>query len=1222
MEQLSPKRRSYKLFAYYLILLTLLQFSANAQNLTGFTLLNSRTNTELGALQNGSIINLSVTGNLLNVQANVNSSAVTQVVFDLDGNADFRTEKEPPYTLAGDKEGDPHDWSPSLGVHTLKATPYNADGEAGTPLVVTFTVVASTSTGEDKPDADGLTGFTLIDASTSTDLLQLKNGEVIDLTKTGTLLNVRANTNSSRISKVVFALDDNENFRTETVAPYTLAGDTDQGHYDWTPSLGPHTLKATPYGPAGEVGTPLTVNFTVIASTPDNNALTGFTLISASTNTDLGPLQNGTQIDLRLTGEMLNIRANTNSSTISKVVFALDGNENFRTETVAPYTLAGDTDQGHYDWTPSLGPHTLKATPYNASGEAGTPLTVTFTVISSDSPQEEPGDNHTPANVVVQGELRKWHKITLAIEGPESSETAAENPFLNYRLNVTFTKGSKRYVVPGYFAADGNASQTSASSGNIWKVHFSPDETGVWNYTISMRKGTNIAVSDDANAGNAVELVDGKSGRFTVQATNKTGIDLRAKGRLKYVGERYMQFAETGEYFIKGGVDSPENFLSYADFDNSTNIGNRRKTWGPHVKDWKEGDPTWQGGKGKGIIGAVNYLASQQMNVFSFITMGVNGDDRNVYPYVSPNDFSRFDCSKLDQWETVFEHGEKLGMYLHFKTQERENCTLLDGGNVGTQRKLYYRELIARFGHHLALNWNMGEENIQTTQQRKDMAQYFYEHDPYKNHIVIHTNVKQQGEVYTPLLGNKADYTGVSIQTDWNNVYKETLEWVEKSTKAGKKWIVANDEQNSVGVACDADYRGNRGIIPDNQDQIRKECLWGNLMAGGAGIEYYFGGHTGETDLAAEDYRSRAKMYRFTRYAMDFFRSYVPLKDVVPMNNSNRGWVLGQEGKMYVLYLKDGGTAHINTGGGTYTVQWYDPRNGGSLQDGTVRTISGKGSKSIGFPPNSFLLQDWVVLIKSEAYESDEPEQPATSVYRINAGGEAYTTSDGKVFSADSYVNGGDVYSSFVGEDIKNTVDDDLYKKERYGNFSYNLPVANGTYQVILHFAEVYARGAGQRKFNVDIEGERKLTEFDVFTKAGGDFSAIRETFTTTVRDGMLNINFSRGSANNAKVSAIEVVGVGATTARLSSGMSAETAGLQITSYPNPFNESFTIRVKGRGEGPLPVVIYDTYGRVVQQLADIQTEQVIHLGKGYVPGLYILQVGEGVGARQYKLMKH
>ena len=62
------------------------------------------------------------------------------------------------------------------------------------------------------------------------------------------------------------------------------------------------------------------------------------------------------------------------------------------------------------------------------------------------------------------------------------------------------------------------------------------------------------------------------------------------------------------------------------------------------------------------------------------------------------------DVSKLAQWEIVFEHADKKGLFLHFKMQERENSFLLDGGELGTERKLYYREPIARFGHHLSLD--------------------------------------------------------------------------------------------------------------------------------------------------------------------------------------------------------------------------------------------------------------------------------------------------------------------------------------------------------------------------------------------------------------------------------------------------------------------------------------------------------------------------------------
>ena len=46
----------------------------------------------------------------------------------------------------------------------------------------------------------------------------------------------------------------------------------------------------------------------------------------------------------------------------------------------------------------------------------------------------------------------------------------------------------------------------------------------------------------------------------------------------------------------------------------------------------------------------------------------------------------------------------------------------LDQGELGVERKLYCRELVARFGHALALNWNLGEENSQTQPQRRAMA--------------------------------------------------------------------------------------------------------------------------------------------------------------------------------------------------------------------------------------------------------------------------------------------------------------------------------------------------------------------------------------------------------------------------------------------------------------------------------------------------------------------
>ena len=136
--------------------------------------------------------------------------------------------------------------------------------------------------------------------------------------------------------------------------------------------------------------------------------------------------------------------------------------------------------------------------------------------------------------------FQKWHTVTLRFEGPESSEEGQINPFTDYRMNVTFTKGDKSFVVPGFYAADGNAAETGASSGNIWMVRFSPDEEGLWDYQVSFREGTNIAVTDDTGKPSGPE---GAKGQILVVSSDKVSPDFRSKGRLCYVGERYLQFA-------------------------------------------------------------------------------------------------------------------------------------------------------------------------------------------------------------------------------------------------------------------------------------------------------------------------------------------------------------------------------------------------------------------------------------------------------------------------------------------------------------------------------------------------------------------------------------------------------------------------------------------------------------------------------------------------------
>ena len=557
--------------------------------------------------------------------------------------------------------------------------------------------------------------------------------------------------------------------------------------------------------------------------------------------------------------------------------------------------------------------------------------------------------------VRIEGELLTWHRITLSFRGPQLSETGSDNPFLDYRLQVTFTQDNDRTIVPGFFAADGNAGETGAESGNVWQVRFMPDREGIWEYSVSFRKGENIALDADEKAG-APLGPDGLTGTLEISKSEKSGRDFRGKGLLSYVGERYLQFTGTGEYFLKGGADSPENFLAFVDFDGTPKTSH---SYLPHAADWQPGDPQWRGDKGHNIIGALNYLASKGMNSVYFLTMNVEGDGKDVWPWTGPEERTRFDCSKLDQWEIVFSHMDKLGLLMHVITQETENDTLLDHGDLGPERMLYYRELIARFAHHPALVWNLGEENTNTEAQRKAFSGYIHATDPYQHPIVVHTFPDQYEKLYGPLLGTET-LEGVSLQMgDKSRTHNETVKWINRSAEKGRPWFVCLDEIGPADI----------GVVPDaddpTHDDVRRYALWGNLMAGGSGCEWYFGYKYPNNDLNCEDWRSRENMWDQTRIALEFFQNNLPFWEMSchdELLSNDKAWCLADPGQVYLVYLPGTTDTRLSLEDGTFRVQWFNPVTGGALMDGSLITINGPGLTSIGAPPVT--EKDWVALVK------------------------------------------------------------------------------------------------------------------------------------------------------------------------------------------------------------------------------------------------------------------
>ncbi len=253
------------------------------------------------------------------------------------------------------------------------------------------------------------------------------------------------------------------------------------------------------------------------------------------------------------------------------------------------------------------------------------------------------------------------------------------------------------------------------------------------------------------------------------------------------------------------------------------------------------------------------------------------------------------------------------------------------------------------------------------------------------------------------------------------------------------------------------------------------------------------------------------------------------------------------------------------------------------------------------------------------------PPPPPTIVnsFRINGGGPELNVNN-QIWSADKWFSSDLSYTYSSSNSIGNTTNTKLYQTERYGkNFSYNIPVPTGTYQVTLHFAELYWNTTGSRKFNVTIENNQGiLSNFDIYGEAGKN-NALSKTFTINVIDGTLNIVFG-SIIDHAKISGIEVIEIQNTLKAPSPQFILEEKNdpLSVRLQPNPFFNNFTLNINGRHGSLADVIVYTISGQIVEELKQVSVDQSIELGKMYEKGIYIIEVIQGGERAVVRVIKH
>ena len=145
---------------------------------------------------------------------------------------------------------------------------------------------------------------------------------------------------------------------------------------------------------------------------------------------------------------------------------------------------------------------------------------------------------------------------------------------------------------------------------------------------------------------------------------------------------------------------------------------------------------------------------------------------------------------------------------------------------------------------------------------------------------------------------------------------------------------------------------------------------------------------------------------------------------------------------------------------------------------------------------------------------------------RVNLGGHRHVETNGDAWMRSSFHIGGQegIVTDSVDVSAPGTAEEAIYKTFWAYVDKVEVPLKNGTYTVKLHYVDFWGSPTG-RSFDVDFEnGQVVESAFNIYNAAGGNGKAVAKTYTVTVTDNFLNIDFN-AVVDSTMLSGMEIIG-------------------------------------------------------------------------------------------------